>query len=167
MWQDVLFEYKRKLDNNSFQCSAFIVSVEGDDVHSPFMNNKSSFLIPPHPLYPLASAGCSTLYLDYFGPEEESRSSSNSPPPGVDPELYELTISKLETSANRCHLEDTLNCLMSAAVKTSTSVRNPQQDEELTMEASRVVTGLPNLSFMMAKVLMFPSILLPRECSAE
>uniref|UniRef100_A0A3Q3K967 Aftiphilin clathrin-binding box domain-containing protein n=1 Tax=Monopterus albus TaxID=43700 RepID=A0A3Q3K967_MONAL len=86
---------------------------------------------------------------------------------GVDPELYELTISKLETSANRCHLEDTLNCLMSAAVKTSTSVRNPQQDEELTMEASRVVTGLPNLSFMMAKVLMFPSILLPRECSAE
>ncbi|GAA6227559.1 aftiphilin [Lates japonicus] len=115
--------------------------------------------------------GCSALNLDYFGPEEESRSSSSSrsdsPPPGVDRELYELTISKLETSNNSCHLEDTLNRLMSNAERTSTSVRKPQEDEELSAEAGRVIAGLPNLSFMMAKVLMFPSILVPKECSSS
>ncbi|XP_070772755.1 aftiphilin-like [Enoplosus armatus] len=118
--------------------------------------------------------GCSALNLDYFGPEEESRSNSssssssssrsNSPPPGVDRELYELTISKLEPGANSSHMEDTLNRLMSTAEKTSTSVRKPQQDEELSAEAGRVISGLPNLSFMQAKVLMFPSILVPKEC---
>ncbi|XP_040906258.1 aftiphilin [Toxotes jaculatrix] len=116
--------------------------------------------------------GCSALNLDYFGPEEESKSSncrshSNSPPPGVDPELYELTISKLETTTNSCHLEDTLNRLMSTAERTSTSVRKPQQDEELSAEAGRVIAGLPNLSFMKAKVLMFPSVLVPKECSSS
>ncbi|KAL7383493.1 hypothetical protein ABVT39_011741 [Epinephelus coioides] len=115
--------------------------------------------------------GCSALNLDYFGPEEESRSysssgssRSNSPPPGVDRDLYELTISKLETSANSSHMEDVLNRLMSTAEKTRTSVRKPQQDEELSAEADRVISALPNLSFMQAKVLMFPSILLPKQC---
>ncbi|XP_019964593.2 aftiphilin-like isoform X1 [Paralichthys olivaceus] len=106
--------------------------------------------------------GCCALNLDYFGPEEENRSSSsNSPPPGVDRELYELTISKLETSTDSCHLVDTLNRLMSDAENTSTSVRKPPEDEELSAEAGRVIAGLPNLSFMKAKVLMFPSILIP------
>ncbi|XP_035848326.1 aftiphilin isoform X2 [Sander lucioperca] len=111
---------------------------------------------------------CSALNLDYFGPEEERRSycsssssRSNSPPTGVDRELYELTISKLETGARSSHMEDTLNRLMSTAEKTSTSVRKPQQNEELSAEAGRLISGLPNLSFMQAKVLMFPSILLP------
>ncbi|XP_029305454.1 aftiphilin [Cottoperca gobio] len=114
---------------------------------------------------------CSALNLDYFGPEEESRSyssssRSNSPPPGVDPELYELTISKLETGASSSHMDDTLNRLMSTAEKTSTSVRKPQPDEELSVEAGRLIAGLPNLYFMQAKVLMFPSILQPKEsCS--
>ncbi|XP_045926069.1 aftiphilin isoform X1 [Micropterus dolomieu] len=113
---------------------------------------------------------CTALNLDYFGPEEEGRSysssssRSNSPPPGVDRELYELTISKLETGVNSSHMEDTLNRLMSTAEKTSTSVRKSQQDEELSVEAGRVISGLPNLSFMLAKVLMFPSILVPKEC---
>ncbi|XP_044229368.1 aftiphilin isoform X1 [Thunnus albacares] len=110
--------------------------------------------------------GCCALNLDYFGPEEESRSSSSrsdTPPPGVDRELYELTISKLETSGNSSCLEDTLNRLLSTAEKTSTSVRKPQQDEELSAEAVRLISGLPNLSFMQAKVLMFPSILVPKE----
>ncbi|XP_070697403.1 aftiphilin [Pempheris klunzingeri] len=117
--------------------------------------------------------GCSALNLDYFGPEEESRSCSsstssrsNSPPPGVDRELYELTTCKLETRTNGSHMEDTLNRLMSTAEKTSTSVRKPQQDEELSAEAGRVISELPNLSFMQAKVLMFPSILTPTECCA-
>ncbi|XP_070833236.1 aftiphilin isoform X2 [Chaetodon trifascialis] len=115
--------------------------------------------------------GCSALNLDYFGPEEESTSfgssvssRSSSPPPGVDRELYELAISRVETSANSINMEDTLNRLMSTAEKNSTSVRKPQQDEELSAEAGRVVSGLPNLSFMQAKVLMFPSILVPKEC---
>ncbi|XP_059215509.1 aftiphilin-like [Centropristis striata] len=115
---------------------------------------------------------CSALNLDYFGAEKENRSCNGSnssrsisPPPGVDRELYELTISKLETSAyNSSHMEDTLNRLMSTAEKTSTSVRKPQQDDELSTEAATLISGLPNLSFMQAKVLMFPSILLPEEC---
>nr|XP_020494688.1 aftiphilin isoform X3 [Labrus bergylta] len=112
---------------------------------------------------------CSALNLDYFGPEEESTSlnsssGSNSPPPGVDHELYELTISKLETSITIIHMEDTFNRLMSAAEKTTTLVRKPQKDEELSEEANRVLSGLPNLSFMRAKVLMFPAVLVPKEC---
>ena len=44
---------------------------------------------------------------------------------GVDRELYELTISKVETSADSSsHMEDTLNRLMSSAETTSTSVRS-------------------------------------------
>uniref|UniRef100_A0A3B4VC02 Aftiphilin clathrin-binding box domain-containing protein n=1 Tax=Seriola dumerili TaxID=41447 RepID=A0A3B4VC02_SERDU len=120
-----------------------------------------------HLLSPLASTGCSALNLDCFGPEEESRSSSSSSSSRVDRELYELTMSKLETSSNSCHLEDTLNRLMSAAEKTSTSVRKPRQHEELSVEAGRVIAGLPNLSFMKAKVLMFPSTLIPKESSSS
>ncbi|XP_026045210.1 aftiphilin isoform X4 [Astatotilapia calliptera] len=113
---------------------------------------------------------CSALSLDYFGPEDESRSSSStqsqSPPPGIDPELYELTISKLEINTNSSHLEDTLNRLMSSAEKTSISVRKFLPSEELSEEASRVIAVLPNLSFMQAKVLMFPSVLLPKACTS-
>ena len=45
-------------------------------------------------------------------------------------------------------------------------IRKPQQDEELSTEAGRVMSGLPNLSFMHAKVLMFKSILIPKGCSS-
>ncbi|XP_054874735.1 aftiphilin-like [Amphiprion ocellaris] len=117
-------------------------------------------------LSPSADTGCSALNLDYFGPEEESRSSSRSsisPPPGVDHELYELTISKLETSSSSSHLEDALNRLMSTTEKTSVSLRKAVQDEQLSEEAGRVIAGLPNMSFMQAKVLMFPSILIPED----
>ncbi|XP_028983408.3 aftiphilin isoform X2 [Betta splendens] len=110
---------------------------------------------------------CSALNLDFFGTEEENRSSSNSPPSGLDPDLYELTITKVEPTHNSCHLENTMNRLMSTAVRTSTTIRKPQQDEELSTEAGRVIENLPNLSFMNAKVLMFPSILVSKECSAE
>ncbi|XP_028279827.1 aftiphilin-like [Parambassis ranga] len=119
--------------------------------------------------------GCSALNLDYFGPEEEEGSSSTSsirsisPPPGVDRELYELTISKLETSPNSSRrLEDTLSLLMSTAKKTSIPVRKPLQDEdELSAEACRLIAALPSLSFMQAKVLMFPCKLAPKGCSSQ
>ncbi|KAK1904950.1 Aftiphilin [Dissostichus eleginoides] len=129
---------------------------------------KALFALLPTLSSPLSHTDCSALNLDYFGPEEESRSCSsssrsNSPPPGVDPELYELTISKPETGVSIIHMEDTLNRLMSAAETTSPAVRKPQQDDEdLSAEACRLISGLPNLSFMQAKVLMFPRILLPK-----
>uniref|UniRef100_A0AAQ5Z3W7 Uncharacterized protein n=1 Tax=Amphiprion ocellaris TaxID=80972 RepID=A0AAQ5Z3W7_AMPOC len=113
-------------------------------------------------LSPSADTGCSALNLDYFGPEEESRSSSRSSI-RVDHELYELTISKLETSSSSSHLEDALNRLMSTTEKTSVSLRKAVQDEQLSEEAGRVIAGLPNMSFMQAKVLMFPSILIPED----
>uniref|UniRef100_A0A673C5F5 Uncharacterized protein n=1 Tax=Sphaeramia orbicularis TaxID=375764 RepID=A0A673C5F5_9TELE len=112
----------------------------------------------------LLMISCSALNLDYFGAEEESRSSSSS---RVDRELYELTISKVETSPSNKDLEDTLNRLMSTAQKTTTSVRKPEPNEELSSEADRLVSELPNLAFMQAKVLMFPSILLPTDFASS
>uniref|UniRef100_A0A668SE31 Uncharacterized protein n=1 Tax=Oreochromis aureus TaxID=47969 RepID=A0A668SE31_OREAU len=114
---------------------------------------------------PYASTDCCALNLDYFGPEDDSRSSSFTQ--RIDPELYELTISKLEINTNSSHPEDALNRLMSSAEKTSISVRS-LSEELRSEEASRVIAVLPNLSFMKAKVLMFPSILLPKaRCSPK
>ncbi|KAF3841813.1 hypothetical protein F7725_023764 [Dissostichus mawsoni] len=42
------------------------------------------------------------------------------------------------------------------------STYSMQDDEDLSAEACRLISGLPNLSFMQAKVLMFPRILLPK-----
>lgn len=39
--------------------------------------------------------------------------------------------------------------------------RKPETDEEMSEEASKVISLLPDLSFMKARVLMFPSILTP------
>ncbi|XP_054886021.1 aftiphilin [Poeciliopsis prolifica] len=108
---------------------------------------------------------CSSLNLDYFGSEDESRSSSSSrassPPPGVDCELYKIIISKLETDNKTSQTQDTLNRLMSTAESTSISPRKPSAQEELSGEAGRMISELPDLSFMQAKVLMFPVFLAP------
>lgn len=40
-------------------------------------------------------------------------------------------------------------------------VRKPKKDENLSEEAAKVIAGLPDLSFMQAKVLMFPTTLTP------
>ena len=45
---------------------------------------------------------------------------------GVDRELFELTVSKVETSVSGSHVEDTLNRLMSTAGKTTSPVRSAQ-----------------------------------------
>ncbi|XP_045074056.1 aftiphilin-like [Coregonus clupeaformis] len=68
---------------------------------------------------------------------------------GVDPEL---------ASDPSRRLADTLNHLMSTMELTTTSTRKPHKDEEeqLSEEAARVICGLADLSFMKAKVLMFP-----------
>lgn len=44
---------------------------------------------------------------------------------------------------------------------TSCLDRKPRKDENLSEEAAKVIAGLPDLSFMQAKVLMFPATLTP------
>uniref|UniRef100_A0A8C1XWT3 Aftiphilin a n=1 Tax=Cyprinus carpio TaxID=7962 RepID=A0A8C1XWT3_CYPCA len=109
-----------------------------------------------------ASGGSSLLNLDFFGPVDESPSGPATSIPGVDPELYELTQAKLDVSGGSSRVVDAFARLMSTVEKTSTSTRKPvQKEENLSEEARRVIAGLPDLSFMQAKVLMFPSTLTP------
>ncbi|XP_077057416.1 aftiphilin a isoform X4 [Siphateles boraxobius] len=109
-----------------------------------------------------ASGGSSLLNLDFFGPVDESPSGPATSIPGVDPELYELTQAKLDVSGGGRRVVDAFARLMSTVEKTSTSTRKPvQKEENLSAEARRVIAGLPDLSFMQAKVLMFPSTLTP------
>ncbi|XP_015667773.1 aftiphilin isoform X2 [Protobothrops mucrosquamatus] len=90
-----------------------------------------------------------------------SSSGLTNPLDGVDPELYELTTSKLETSKTTSKVTDAFAKLMSTVEKASTSARKPQKEEQLSDEAAKVISSLPDLSFMHAKVLMFPSTLTP------
>ncbi|XP_033935049.1 aftiphilin a isoform X3 [Pseudochaenichthys georgianus] len=114
-----------------------------------------------------ASGGSSLLNLDFFGPVEDSGSSSSpSIPVGVDPELYELTTAKLDSSGSGSRVADAFARLMSTMEKTSTSTRKPRKEENLSDEASKVISLLPDLSFMQAKVLMFPATLTPLGCQA-
>ncbi|XP_026179767.1 aftiphilin a isoform X2 [Mastacembelus armatus] len=108
-----------------------------------------------------ASGGSSLLNLDFFGPVEDSGSGSAPSIPGVDPELYELTTAKLDPGGSGSRVADAFARLMSTMEKTSTSTRKPRKDENLSEEASKVIAGLPDLSFMQAKVLMFPATLTP------
>ncbi|XP_029912719.1 aftiphilin a isoform X2 [Myripristis murdjan] len=108
-----------------------------------------------------ASGGSSLLNLDFFGPVEDSGSSSSPSIPGVDPELYELTTAKLDPSSSGSKVADAFARLMSTMEKTSTSTRKPRKEENLSEEAAKVIAGLPDLSFMQAKVLMFPTTLTP------
>ncbi|CAK6982750.1 aftiphilin a, partial [Scomber scombrus] len=108
-----------------------------------------------------ASGGSSLLNLDFFGPVEDSGSTSSPSIPGVDPELYELTTAKLDPSSSGSRVADAFARLMSTMEKTSTSTRKPRKDENLSEEAVKVISGLPDLSFMQAKVLMFPATLTP------
>ncbi|KAL4639930.1 hypothetical protein GN956_G12056 [Arapaima gigas] len=115
-----------------------------------------------------ASGGSSLLNLDFFGPVEDSGSISATSIPGVDPELYELTTAKLDTSGASSRVADAFARLMSTVEKTSTSTRKPRKEENLSEEAAKVIAGLPDLSFMQAKVLMFPATLTPLgSCSSS
>ncbi|XP_049899671.1 aftiphilin a isoform X2 [Epinephelus moara] len=113
-----------------------------------------------------ASGGSSLLNLDFFGPVEDSGSTSSPSIPGVDPELYELTTAKLDPGSSGSRVADAFARLMSTMEKTSTSTRKPRKEENLSDEAAKVIAGLPDLSFMQAKVLMFPATLTPLGCQA-
>ncbi|XP_061288775.1 aftiphilin isoform X1 [Bos javanicus] len=114
-----------------------------------------------------ASGGSTLLNLDFFGPVDDSSSSSSTTIPGVDPELYELTTSKLEISTSSLKVTDAFARLMSTVEKTSTSTRKPKREEHLSEEAIKVIASLPDLTFMHAKVLMFPTTLTPSTSSQE
>ncbi|XP_058496314.1 aftiphilin a isoform X1 [Solea solea] len=103
--------------------------------------------------------GSSLLNLDFFGPDDELSCCTSLP--GVDPELYELTTSKLDSGTPSSRVADAFARLMLTMEKTSTSTRKPRKDENLSEEASKVIAALPDLSFMQAKVLMFPATLMP------
>lgn len=94
-----------------------------------------------------------------------SSSGLTNPLDGVDPELYELTTSKLEISTSSLKVTDAFARLMSTVEKTSTSTRKPKREEHLSEEAIKVIASLPDLTFMQAKVLMFPATLTPSASS--
>ncbi|XP_029793334.1 aftiphilin isoform X2 [Suricata suricatta] len=96
-----------------------------------------------------------------------SSSGLTNPLDGVDPELYELTTSKLEISTSSLKVTDAFARLMSTVEKTSTSTRKPKREEHLSEEAIKVIASLPDLTFMHAKVLMFPATLTPSTRSQE
>ncbi|KAM9363157.1 aftiphilin a isoform 2-T2 [Symphorus nematophorus] len=90
-----------------------------------------------------------------------SSSGLTNPLDGVDPELYELTTAKLDPGSSGSRVADAFARLMSTMEKTSTSTRKPRKAENLSEEAAKVIAALPDLSFMQAKVLMFPATLTP------
>ncbi|XP_069090351.1 aftiphilin isoform X2 [Pleurodeles waltl] len=96
-----------------------------------------------------------------------STSGLTNPLDGVDPELYELTTSKMESSNTSSKVTDAFAKLMSTVEKTSTSTRKPRKEERLSEEAAKVIASLPDLSFMHAKVLMFPATLTPATSCQE
>ncbi|XP_054635455.1 aftiphilin a isoform X1 [Dunckerocampus dactyliophorus] len=108
-----------------------------------------------------ASGGSFLLNLDFFGPVDDSGSTCSPSIPGVDPELFELTTAKMDSGGASSRVVDAFARLMSTMEKTSTSTRKPRKDENLSEEAAKVIAGLPDLSFMQAKVLMFPTTLTP------
>ncbi|EHA97803.1 Aftiphilin, partial [Heterocephalus glaber] len=112
-----------------------------------------------------ASGGFTLLNLDFFGPVDDSSSSSSTTVPGVDPELSELTTSKLVISTSSLKVTDAFARLMSTEEKMSTSTRKPKREEHLSEESIKVTASLSDLTFMHAKVLMLPATLTPSTSS--
>ncbi|XP_054239868.1 aftiphilin isoform X5 [Indicator indicator] len=116
-------------------------------------------------IVPMYAAGLESLPPVQF---DWSSSGLTNPLDGVDPELYELTTSKLETSNASSKVTDAFARLMSTVEKASTSTsRKPKKEEHLSEEAAKVISSLPDLTFMHAKVLMFPATLTPSTSCQE
>uniref|UniRef100_A0A5F9CDB4 Aftiphilin n=1 Tax=Oryctolagus cuniculus TaxID=9986 RepID=A0A5F9CDB4_RABIT len=75
-----------------------------------------------------------------------SSSGLTNPLDGVDPELFELTTSKLEIATSSLKVTDAFARLMSTVEKTSTSTRKPKREEHLSEEAIQVI-GKPPQAF--------------------
>ncbi|XP_075947839.1 aftiphilin a isoform X4 [Anarhichas minor] len=117
----------------------------------------------PPPVAPETSSCPSDTVQEALPPVQFDWSSSGltNPLDGVDPELYELTTAKLDSGGSGSRVADAFARLMSTMEKTSTSTRKPRKEENLSAEAAKVIASLPDLSFMQAKVLMFPAMLTP------
>ncbi|XP_068268178.1 aftiphilin isoform X2 [Nyctibius grandis] len=121
------------------------------------------------PVSPEMNTCTSDQFQESLPPVQFDWSSSGltNPLDGVDPELYELTTSKLETSNASNKVTDAFARLMSTVEKASTSTRKPKKEEHLSEEAAKVISSLPDLTFMHAKVLMFPATLTPSTSCQE
>uniref|UniRef100_A0A8D0H4N0 Aftiphilin n=1 Tax=Sphenodon punctatus TaxID=8508 RepID=A0A8D0H4N0_SPHPU len=121
------------------------------------------------PVSPEMNTYTSDQFQESLPPVQFDWSSSGltNPLDGVDPELYELTTSKLETCNANSKVTDAFARLMSTVEKASTSTRKPKKEEHLSEEAAKVISSLPDLSFMHAKVLMFPATLTPSTSCQE
>ncbi|XP_054239870.1 aftiphilin isoform X7 [Indicator indicator] len=121
------------------------------------------------PVSPEMNTCTSDQFQESLPPVQFDWSSSGltNPLDGVDPELYELTTSKLETSNASSKVTDAFARLMSTVEKASTSTRKPKKEEHLSEEAAKVISSLPDLTFMHAKVLMFPATLTPSTSCQE
>ncbi|XP_017674361.1 PREDICTED: aftiphilin isoform X2 [Lepidothrix coronata] len=121
------------------------------------------------PVSPEMNTCASDQFQESLPPVQFDWSSSGltNPLDGVDPELYELTTSKLETSNASNRVTDAFARLMSTVEKASTSTRKPKKEEHLSEEAAKVISSLPDLTFMHAKVLMFPATLTPSTSCQE
>ncbi|XP_061845167.1 aftiphilin isoform X2 [Colius striatus] len=121
------------------------------------------------PVSPEMNTCTSDQFQESLPPVQFDWSSSGltNPLDGVDPELYELTTSKLETSNASNRVTDAFARLMSTVEKASTSTRKPKKEEHLSEEAAKVISSLPDLTFMHAKVLMFPATLTPSTSCQE
>ncbi|OXB62609.1 hypothetical protein ASZ78_011238 [Callipepla squamata] len=121
------------------------------------------------PVSPEMNTCASDQFQESLPPVQFDWSSSGltNPLDGVDPELYELTTSKLETSNASSRVTDAFARLMSTVEKASTSTRKPKKEEHLSEEAAKVISSLPDLTFMHAKVLMFPATLTPSTSCQE
>ncbi|KAM6433133.1 aftiphilin isoform 2-T2 [Rhynochetos jubatus] len=121
------------------------------------------------PVSPEMNTCTSDQFQESLPPVQFDWSSSGltNPLDGVDPELYELTTSKLEISNASNRVTDAFARLMSTVEKASTSTRKPKKEEHLSEEAAKVISSLPDLTFMHAKVLMFPATLTPSTSCQE
>ncbi|XP_064002252.1 aftiphilin isoform X2 [Pogoniulus pusillus] len=121
------------------------------------------------PVSPEMNTCTSDQFQESLPPVQFDWSSSGltNPLDGVDPELYELTTSKLEASNASSKVTDAFARLMSTVEKASTSTRKPKKEEHLSEEAAKVISSLPDLTFMHAKVLMFPATLTPSTSCQE
>ncbi|XP_064174225.1 aftiphilin-like [Anguilla rostrata] len=102
-----------------------------------------------------ARGGSSLLHLKLFGAAEVSSCRSASSLPVHHLTSCKLTTAKLETS-NTSSLPDSFAHPISAVGKTCSSSREHRQEGALSEEAARVMAALPDLSFMLARVVMFP-----------
>ncbi|XP_072030538.1 uncharacterized protein [Amphiura filiformis] len=106
-----------------------------------------------------------SLNLDFFtkegksgsssGPGTSSKSKSRSAPP-IDPEILGLEINLPPLNKPRQNTSKPLDDILKNSTTSTMVTQRNKRDAGLSGEAKRILDGIPNMSFMHAKVLMFP-----------